>query len=88
MKKLLVTFIILLISLASNIVIADKGSNQGSNLSAEDLENERKINAVIVKEAKIRAETNPGFRDLKPGIAEPDYKKNCEEYYQLVNKYL
>ena len=78
MKKLLFTFIILLLSLASNIVVADKGSNKVTTLSAEDLENERKINAVIVKEAKIRAETNPGFRDLKPGIAEPDYKKNCD----------
>ena len=77
MKKLLVTFIILLISLASNIVIADKGSNQGSTLSAEDLENERKINAVIVKEARIRAETNPGFRDLKPGIANTYYLERC-----------
>ena len=77
MKKLLVTFIILLLSLASNIVIADRGSNQDNAISAEDLEYERKINAVIVKEARIRAETNPGFRDLKPGIAKSDYQKNC-----------
>ena len=77
MKKLLFTFIILLLSLASNIVVADKGSNKVTTLSAEDLENERKINAVIVKEARIRAETNPGFRDLKPGIANTDYLERC-----------
>ena len=75
MKKILLTFIIVLLSLASNVVIADRSSNQGSSLSAEDIENERKINAVIVKEARVRAENNPGFRDLKPGIAKPDYKK-------------
>ena len=77
MKKLLFTFIILLLSLASNIVVADRGSNNVTTLSAEELENERKINAVIVKEARIRAETNPGFRDLKPGIAIIDYLERC-----------
>ena len=79
MKKILLTFIIVLLSLASNVVIADRSSNQGSSLSAEDIENERKINAVIVKEARVRAENNPGFRDLKPGIAKPDYKKYCNQ---------
>ena len=77
MKKTLLTFIILLLSLVSNIVIADRGDQNISSLTAEQLENEKKINAVIVKEARIRAETNPGFRDLKPGIAKTDYLERC-----------
>jgi len=80
MKKLTLTFIILLLSLATNIVIAERGdtlNNATNQLSAEELENEKKINNVIAKEARISAQTNPGFRDLKPGVPMSDYYKNC-----------
>jgi hypothetical protein len=77
MKKLLLTFLILLFSLTNNIVIAERGGTSTSSLTTEQLENEKKINNVIVEEARIRSQTNPGFRDLKPGIAKTDYLEKC-----------
>jgi len=39
---------------------------------------EKEIIDTIIKEARIRAENNLGFRDLKPGIPKLDYIKKCE----------
>ena len=37
---------------------------------------EEKKNKILA-EAKLRSETNPGFRDLKPGISRKDANKIC-----------
>ena len=52
-----------------------------ANTSVEDakkIERERIIN-IIIEEGKERAENNPGFRNLKPGITKKQYQILCDD---------
>ena len=70
MKKLLVLLYSTLL-LSSPSIFADTSVEE-----AKKIEKERIIN-IIIEDGKERAENNPGFRDLKPGISKKHYDSFC-----------
>jgi len=73
MKKLLLTFLIIFFAIMSNASLAQKGVKE-----AKISDSQREMQNTITEEARIRAESNLGFRDLKPGIPIEDYFKICK----------
>ena len=75
MKKLTLTFLIIFFAIMSNAVLAIDVWDPSPSI----IDSEKEIKDTIIKEARIRAENNPGFRDLRPGIPKDLYLKHCEK---------
>jgi len=79
MKKLLI-LLFSLFFLSSPSVFADAKK-----------EDEKKIVDAIIKESTVRAENNPGFRDLRPGIPKDlwfyiEYRGDLAKAFLEVNR--
>jgi len=59
----------------SNAALANKNTDP---VTPPITDSQREIQKTIFKEARINAENNLGFRDLKPGIPMEDYLKICK----------
>ena len=75
MKKLLLIFLIIFFTIMSNAALANKNTDP---VTPPITDSQREIQKTIFKEARINAENNLGFRDLKPGIPMEDYLKICK----------
>ena len=75
MKKLILIFLIIFFTIMSNAALANKNTDP---VIPTITDSQREIQKTIFKEARINAENNLGFRDLKPGIPMEDYLKICK----------